>query len=141
MADITDVVDRADLLMRRRRSFVAAQPIRAEPIPEIPTLTTPASTLEDDLPVLTEVVSAEASVSEKRVERLDETEVALMAAEIAHAIEHQLAIELPTLIEAVLLNAGEELRSGINSTMESALRDFLARRKQLRLPLDETDTG
>lgn len=141
MADITDVVDRADLLMRRRRSFVAAQPIRAEPIPEIPTLTTPASTLEDDLPVLTEVVSAEASVSEKRVERLDETEVALMAAEIAHAIEHQLAIELPTLIEAVLLNAGEELRSGINSTMETALRDFLARRKQLRLPLDETDTG
>ena len=141
MADITDVVDRADLLMRRRRSFVAAQPIRAEPIPEIPTLTTPASTLEDDLPVLTEVVSAEASVSEKRVERLDETEVALMAAEIAHAIEHQLAIELPTLIEAVLLNASEELRSGINSTMETALRDFLARRKQLRLPLDETDTG
>ena len=141
MADITDVVDRADLLMRRRRSFVAAQPIRAEPIPEIPTLTTPASTLEDDLPVLTEIVSAEASVSEKRVERLDETEVALMAAEIAHAIEHQLAIELPTLIEAVLLNAGEELRSGINSTMETALRDFLARRKQLRLPLDETDTG
>lgn len=141
MADITDVVDRADLLMRRRRSFVAAQPIRAEPIPEIPTLTTPASTPEDDLPVLTEVVSAEASVSEKRAERLDETEVALLAAEIAHAIEHQLAIELPTLIEAVLLNAGEELRSGINSTMESALRDFLARRKQLRLPLDETDTG
>lgn len=141
MADITDVVDRADLLMRRRRSFVAAQPIRAEPIPEIPTLTTPASTLEDDLPVLTEVVSAEASVSEKRAERLDETEVALMAAEIAHAIEHQLAIELPTLIEAVLLNAGAELRSGINSTMETALRDFLARRKQLRLPLDETDTG
>ena len=141
MADITDVVDRADLLMRRRRSFVAAQPIRAEPIPEIPTLTTPASTLEDDLPILTEVVSAEASVSEKRVERLDETEVALMAAEIAHAIEHQLAIELPTLIEAVLLNASEELRSGINSTMETALRDFLARRKQLRLPLDETDTG
>ena len=141
MADITDVVDRADLLMRRRRSFVAAQPIRAEPIPEIPTLTTPASTLEDDLPVLTEVVSAEASVSEKRAERLDETEVALMAAEIVHAIEHQLTIELPTLIEAVLLNAGEELRSGINSTMESALRDFLARRKQLRLPLDETDTG
>ena len=141
MADITDVVDRADLLMRRRRSFVAAQPIRAEPIPEIPTLTTPASTLEDDLPVLTEVVSAEASVSEKRAERLDETEVALLAAEIAHAIEHQLAIELPTLIEAVLLNASEELRSGINSTMETALRDFLARRKQLRLPLDETDTG
>ena len=141
MADITDVVDRADLLMRRRRSFVAAQPIRAEPIPEIPTLTTPASTLEDDLPVLTEIVSAEASVSEKRVERLDETEVALMAAEIAHAIEHQLAIELPPLIEAVLLNASEELRSGINSTMETALRDFLARRKQLRLPLDETDTG
>ena len=141
MADITDVVDRADLLMRRRRSFVAAQPIRAEPIPEIPTLTTPASTLDDDLPVLTEVVSAEASVSEKRAERLDETEVALMAAEIVHAIEHQLAIELPTLIEAVLLNAGEELRSGINSTMETALRDFLARRKQLRLPLDATDTG
>ena len=141
MADITDVVDRADLLMRRRRSFVAAQPVRAEPPPEIPTLTTPVITTEDDLPVLTEVVSAEASVSEKRTERLDETQVALMASEIAHAIEQQLAIELPTLIKAVLINASEELRTGINSTMQTALRDFLARRKQLRLPLDATDTG
>ena len=38
------------------------------------------------------------------------------------------------------LTAGEELRAGITSTMEAALRDFIARRKQLRLPLDEPNT-
>ena len=41
------------------------------------------------------------------------------------------------MIEATLLNAQNELRTGVNSTLEMALRDFLARRQQLRLPLDD----
>lgn len=132
MPENSDVVDRADSLMRRRRSFVAAKSGKTE--------TAPAElTLADDesLPVLTEVVSAEAAVSEDKTDRFNETQVTLLASDIALAIGQQLTYELPTLLEAALLNAGEELRAGITSTMETALRDFLVRRKQLHLPLDE----
>jgi len=141
MAELSDVVDRANLLMRRRRSFVAAPasaPEMARPSP-LP----PATSDDDDLPVLTEVVApdtadtAATAVAEAPSERFDETQVSLLASEIAHAIGQQMAFELPSLLEAVLLSAGEELRAGITSTMEIALRDFIARRKQLRLPLDE----
>ena len=132
MAEHSDVVDRIDSLMKRRRSFVAKTASNIGPASAAP----PESD-DNDLPVLTEVVSAEVAVSEVSPDRFDETQVSLLASDIAHAIGQQLTYELPTLLEATLLNAGEELRAGITSTMETALRDFIARRKQLRLPLDE----
>lgn len=133
MAENTDVVDRADSLMRRRRSFVATQPA-TPPAP----LGMPQPVAEDDdIPVLTEVISAEAAVSEGSTNRVDETQITLLASDLAEAIGQQLTYELPTLLEAVLINAGEELRLGITATMETALRDYIARRKQLRLPLEE----
>lgn len=93
---------------------------------------------DEDLPVLTEIVAPEPAVSEPAPEDpFNDTLVEILVADIAHAIEQQLAIELPTLIEASLLTVKEELRAGISATMEIALRDFLARRQQLRLPLDE----
>jgi hypothetical protein len=119
---------------RRRRAFVAGPAIpKLEELvfPEAPPLE------EDDLPVLTEVVSPEAAVSDAGPDRFDETLVAILVSDIAHSIEQQMSIELPMLIEASLLNAREELRAGIRTTMDLALRDFLARRRQLRLPLDE----
>ena len=133
MAESSDIVDRADSLMRRRRSFVAAPPT-SPPAP----LNKPQPLVEDDdIPVLTEVVSAEAAVSEGGTNRVDETQITLLASDLAQAIGQQLTYELPTLLEAVLINAGEELRIGITETMETALRDYIARRKQLRLPLEE----
>ena len=134
MADSSNVVDRADSLMRRRRSFVAAPPA------SLPAqiVETPQVVEEDDIPVLTEVVSAEAAVYEGSPHRVDDTQITLLASDLAHAIGRQLAYELPTLLEAVLINAGEELRVGITETMETALRDYIARRKQLRLPLEDT---
>ena len=145
MAEQSDVVDRADALMhpegsslvgRRRRNFLATPTSRVAPA----TMAKQAHE-DDDLPVLTEVVSAEAAVSEDRTDRFDETQVTLLASDIAHAIGQQLTDDLPALLEAALLNAGEELRAGITSTMETALRDFIARRKQLQLPLDEPEHG
>lgn len=136
MADNFDVVERADtLMMGRRRSFVATSFKKTAAAAPPPT-----TAEDDDLPVLTEIVPVEATVSADRAGRLDETQVILLAHEIAQAFGQQLAYELPTLLEAVLLNAGEELRAGITSTMETALRDFIARRKQLSLPLDEPGT-
>ncbi len=130
-----DVVDRADSLMRRRRSFVAT------PTPAPPAIDAagppPENGEDDDLPVLTEVLPAEAAIFSGQSDRFDETQVSLLAADIAHAIGQQLSSELPTLIETALLAAGEQLRAGIDGALESALRDFIARRRQLRLPLDE----
>ncbi len=131
MADPSDVVDRADTLMRRRRSFVATPSAKGANS----RLRTPVN--DDDLPVLTEVVSAEAAVSEGGPDRFDETQVLILASDIAYAIGQQLTDDLPTLLETALLTAGEELRAGITSTMETALRDFIAKRKQLHLPLDD----
>ena len=157
MTDYSDVVDRADSLMRsenhstggnsapssgrRRRSFLATAHAGTEqttvPLPLIE---------EEDIPVLTEVVSIETALSETQLieghsEHFEETQIAILASDIAHAINLQMAYELPTLIEATLLNASAELRAGITSTVDTALRDFIARRRQLRLPLDEPGNG
>jgi hypothetical protein len=157
MAEPSDILSRADSLMRpegsalgvradggpfggrRRRSFVAAP--QPAPDTEPAAATEEPSVEEDDLPVLTEVVSAEGTVSSPPDERFDETLLAIIVADIAHSIEQQLAIELPTLVEASLLNVMEELRAGVSATVESALRDFLVRRRQLRLPLDDSDSA
>ena len=134
MTEHSDVVDRADSLMRRRRSFVASVSGKTEPISAPP----PPISDDEDLPVLTEVVSAEAIIPETQPEPYDEEALlAIVAADLVRTLERQLAIELPSLIEATLLNAQEELRSGINSTLDMALRDFLARRRQLSLSLNE----
>ena len=138
MAEPSDVVDRADTLMRRRRTFVAARP-RPPEIASVPPNLALQVAEDDDLPVLTEVVAVDAAGFTEHSERFDETQVSLLASDIAHAIGQQLTSDLPNLLETTLLNAGEELRAGITATMETALRDFIARRKQLQLPLEEPD--
>ena len=150
MADPINMSDRIDAVMhpegtglggRRRRSFVAAASDTVElPVHSLPTMEIDGPEDFDDLPVLTEIVTAEASVAAVAApepDPIDETLLSIIAADLIHSIENQLAIELPTLIEATLLNAQNELRTGVNSTLEMALRDFLARRQQLRLPLDD----
>ena len=136
MAEPSDVVDRADTLMRRRRTFVAARPRPPELAPPISNPPLQAAE-DDDLPVLTEVVAVDAADFTEPSERFNETQVSLLASDIAHAIGQQLTSDLPSLLETALLNAGEELRAGITATMETALRDFIARRQQLQLPLEE----
>ncbi len=140
MDDHSALVDRADALMqpdgpaaRRRRSFIAA------PAEKAASALLPANE-DDDLPVLTEVIVGEEPVAQTRSDHVDETLLAIIAADLVHTLQQQLAVELPTLIEASLIDAQNELRSGINSTLELALRDFLARRQQLRLPFDDPDT-
>jgi len=148
MADQDSIVDRVGALMRpesagarRRRSFVAGVGHKEEHAEHAEATVQSFPTLEDeDLPVLTEVIPEEQLApppEPPKPEQDDETLLAIIAADLVHSLENQLAIELPTLIEATLLSAQSELRNGINSTLEMALRDFLARRQQLRLPLDD----
>ena len=147
MSERSNVVDRADLLMRRRRSFVA-QRNEPEVFPE-PPIGLLAYPDDEDIPELTEIVSPEdealeyvttepapqesvpapaapIGASEAQIEALAQD----VAHEIAQAIEQQMAYELPSLLEATLSKASEELRAGIHSTIETALRDFSARRKE-----------
>lgn len=133
-----DVLNRIDSLIHpgkhRRRSFLATPPA--------PTVTSGADEVasapgDEDIPVLTEVVPPEAAVSEAAPDRFDETLVSILAADLAHSIEQRLGVEIPSLIEATLESLEQDLRRGIVAATEAALRDFLARRQQLRLPLDE----
>jgi hypothetical protein len=91
---------------------------------------------DDDIPVLTEIVPAsdeardideEAPPDPPANPEVDPEEI---TKQMVEAIERQLAYELPTLIEASLLNISADLRSGIASTTQTALREFVAQRKQ-----------
>jgi hypothetical protein len=148
MAENNDIFNRADSLMtrsesnplggKRRRSFVAAT-VMPTVMPKLEEIhfAAPLAVDDEDLPVLTEEVSAEAAISVASPDRFDETLVSILAADIAHAIEQQMSIELPMLIEASLLTIKDDLRAGISATMDVALRNFLARRQQLRLPFND----
>jgi len=129
----------------RRRSFLAAPP--PPPAPAGPLdfdLSDLAPEVDDDIPVLTEVVdlaavSADAPNEQEAgidLEALRETLADTLAAELAHSIEQRLAAELPSLVEATLANLQDDLKQGIIAATEAALRDFIARRQQLQLPLE-----
>ena len=92
---------------------------------------------DDDLPVLTEIVPDPTTSTQPFGARHTETQISLLAAEISHAFGEQLANDLPALLEEALSKANKELRAGIAAIMENALRDFIARRKQLDLPLEQ----
>lgn len=127
-----DIVSRADSLMRRR-SFVAAAPSPTSPQgPDV-------QLDEEDIPVLTEEVMPEMPAESMSRERFDETLATRLASEFAHSLERRLAAELPTLVEASLAVLEADLRRGILDTANDAIKDFLARREQLRLPLDDTE--
>lgn len=137
-----DSSENTGLPVRRRRSFLAAR--RSD---NLEADTIPIAAEEDDIPVLTEVVTADrnedsATPAEEPAPDLSasvDARLEELVAQMAEAIGRQMACELPTLIEATLLNASEDLRTGITATMETALRDFSARRKQLQLPLEPPD--
>ena len=140
MTEPTDVADRMRPEThfpgnRRRRSFLAASASSAGPFAELPAVETENE--DGDLPLLTEIVPIEVAAPATSADRLDDARLSLVAGDLVHALEQQLAIELPALIEASLLNAQNELRAGISRTLNTALRDFLARRQQLDLPLGE----
>ncbi len=141
MKENTTVVERADALMRRRRSFVASPRPRPSPPDELPTATIfnvlQKRTEDDDLPLLTDEVPPEAlheddTLRQQRIAAelsacLAERLAAELSAELVRAIEQRLAAELPTLIEAILLNTGQELRAGIEASVGEVCRDFVRR--------------
>jgi hypothetical protein len=141
----------------RRRSFLATRQdevleaetlrIKAEVVDAFPN-EIPGEKKDEDIPVLTEVVlvgETEDSGGEAPPDSpapppaSPEAEFEDITRQMIKAIEQQLAYELPTLIEATLLSISADLRAGIVSTMQAALREFAARRAKAQPP-DERDS-
>jgi hypothetical protein len=80
---------------------------------------------EEDLPILTEIVTIKAA---EKSPLFDKTQISALTSEIVDAVRQQLSFELSTLLEAVLLSTSEELRASIAVIVETAVRDYLARR-------------
>ena len=137
MNEHENVVDRADALMRRRR-FVAisSAPPAPPPAPAADDLPLLTEVIADDLPLLTETVAHpglpdEAELRDRLADELARSLSARLAcelgAELAQSVERRLAAELPTLVEAVLIDVGEQLRAGIAASVGDACRDFVRR--------------
>ncbi len=114
--------------VRHLRRFVASPLPSAEP-----SLNEEDGEEDGDFPVLTEEVGAGA---DQAAEPLKQPPASVLASDMAYAIEQHLAEKLPALIETTLLNAQEELRSGVNEMVALALHNFLDRHPPRRLPPD-----
>ena len=125
---------------QRRRNFPASRQDDNLPVAETPPfpILFPIEKEEEDVPLLTEVIPVEEERETPVPEKASpvppaasqpQVSVEELAAQMTEAISRQMAYELPTLVEATLLSASEDLRSGIVSTMEAALRDFIANYK------------
>lgn len=140
MADDSDLIRRADSLLRaeagtasddrsvhprplhRRRSFVASTVAAAARETARGGATTPI--VDDDLPVLTEVVSPDQIVAEPvlDVAGLRQT----LSSDLAEALGNRLQQTLPALVEAALRRVADELQHALAETIGAALREFPA---------------
>jgi hypothetical protein len=153
MAEDGDLIRRADSLinpeadpagvdrregsrrLRRRRSFIASVDRPVKPTPPDRN-----GAEDEDLPVLTEVVSPETLPEAKAADI--ETELrSMLATDLADVVDRQLRNDLPELIKAALCGAAEQLQRGLATTIETALHDFLSQRGQMRLPLEDPGDG
>ncbi len=156
MADDSDLIRRANSLLNaeaagvagdrregprrigRRRSFIASTtPPETAAGAALPA---PAASEDDDLPLLTEVVLPLETIPEDSAESIDARLRPGLAADLADRIARHLGNELPALLECALRQATEQVGQGIAATVETAMRDFLAQRGQLRLPLPDADS-
>ncbi len=124
-----DVVDRADLLMQRRRSFVAT------PTPVQDTANAVAAPVadEEDIPVLTEVLRTEeiaAPTSTAATGAVDANQLAHLATDFNQAIEQRLNRVLPGLVEASVARLEQDLRREILAATDAALKELAARHHQ-----------
>lgn len=124
------IVDRIDALVRKRRSFVAASAGTARPV-VVPAVD------EDDIPVLTEIVDiteVSGDAPETAAAPPLQPMLAALADDLSQCVADRLAADLPEILDAALEQFRSDLRRGIAGSVDSAARDFLARRQQLRLP-------
>ncbi|HEX8987764.1 MAG TPA: hypothetical protein VF816_07375 [Rhodocyclaceae bacterium] len=122
-----DLLHKADALMRRHRVFVAGANDAA-----FADAAAPADGADDDVPVLTEIVAAEAVPAAGRTRAVD---VAALRAALAAELETWLDAELPTHVQRVLDGVTDQL---ILQLSDKARTELLPRLQSL---LAEPDTS
>lgn len=139
MSDSDPLVSRIDALVKHRRSFVARAspgPVTAAEDPAGVPRPAKNAAADEDVPLLTEVIDlAEASSPEDAAPVPLEPLIQALAADLAHALEYRLQTDLPGVVDAAIERLSTDLRAGVARVAESAIRDFLGRQQQLRLPL------
>ncbi len=150
MSNEPDLLARADLLIRpdvsptvcetteprrlsRRRSFVAASEApRQQQQGEL------SLDQDDDLPVLTDVVTPPTPMTTDETADLGGELRDTLANDLADCVRRRLVDELPAQVDDFFRRASDELRACIATTLTDTIGDFLAQRGQLRLPLTLT---
>lgn len=112
--------------LQRRRSFVVST-MRADREQLVERLQKIRAD-DDDLPVLTDVIATtDVDVPALgNASSVDNRQATALAMDLADQVNRQLADALPALLEEALAVAGEHLRQGVGTLMESVLRDFMA---------------
>lgn len=131
MTPADKLIDRADSLMQRKRVFVAGAP-------QATTTNELATSDDEDLPILTEIVD----ISEVSGDTPNATARPLLdpladavTQEFALQLQQHFASELPGLIDQATAKLASELQQTVQRIAEQCLRDFVAQRRQLALPL------
>ena len=135
MTQASDVIDRIDSLMHRKRVFVASTAVADA--------AAPAPTSEDeDIPVLTEIVditevsgdTPSASATPPLAPLLD-----AVAQDFAQQLQARFASELAILIDTTTARLRVEIQQTVHRITDETLRDLIAQRRQIALPLGDAN--
>jgi hypothetical protein len=133
MTEHRDVIDRIDSLVNRKRVFVAGAR----------TVSSGRHAAEDeDIPMLTEVVDITEVSSDAPTRAAHPPIEPLLDAvtlDFAYQLQQRFALELPTLIDEATNKLKIELQQNMHRITDQCLREFVARRQQLPLPLPDAD--
>lgn len=136
MTQASDVVDRINSLMHRKRVFVASAASAAA----LPTLTND----DEDIPVLTEVVDiAEVSSDTPGASAHPPLDPLLDAVteEFAQRLQARFSVELSELIDTATTRLTVEIQQTVHRITDETLRDFIAYRRQIPLELNGTGSS
>jgi len=132
MSQPRDVIDRIDSLVNRKRVFVAGAGTA--------NLKKSASD-DEDIPMLTEVVDINEVSGDAPNAAAPPIEPLLDAVtlEFTCQLQQRFAEELPILIDEATAKLKIELQQAVHRITDQTLRDFVAKRQQLPLPLPDTN--
>ena len=134
MSAPSDLIERADSLMQRKRIFVAnAVPATSND------QTGPAE--DEDIPTLTEIVDISEVSSDApntTVHPALDAQLEGLTQAFSRHLHQRFAAELPQLINEATARLAIEMQQRVHRITEESLHEFLARHRQIPLPLSES---
>jgi hypothetical protein len=133
MSPTTDLLQRLDTLIHRKRVFVAN-------VGQLPPALDEPPGEDEDIPVLTEVVEISEVTGDTPHDAvhpgLDPLADSINQA-FSLQLQERFAAELPGLIEGACQRLAIELQQTVHRLTDETLREFASQRRQLSLALDE----